>query len=282
MRQLNFKSVDKTSMVSKIVGIALLSSVVLVGCGSSSDSKDSAFEYSLSEYEGRVVNTDTLAGVWVSVGTGYTDIKHSEGIAKVNFAVKEYFVITESDSGYKKSSCQSSFNQDISINDNVVTFNNFVGKVTDNKWMTGNIVEDTDIIEDEYSEHSETNLRIMKISDELKFTSKVTTDVDGKITETNSNCYKHSNQVSKSKKSNIKSETIIMPTLIIGRWSGDEEGVYILNGIPYFYLNTGVSEGDSVSFEINSNSNLTEMINFTATDGVIGVTGRVDVQLPAQ
>lgn len=44
-------------MTFKTVIAAGISSVVLVGCGSgsSSDSKDSVSEYSLSDYEGRTV-----------------------------------------------------------------------------------------------------------------------------------------------------------------------------------------------------------------------------------
>lgn len=267
-------------MAYKAVLVAALGSVVLVGCGSGSDSVGPVSEYSLSDYEGRTVSEATLAGTWVAVGTGYQEASSSKGTSTKNFATKEYFVITGTDGNYVKSSCSYSSTYNISQEGDRIEFDDFVGSLTSNKSMTGKIEESFSYEDEDYVETSETNLTAVKISDDTGSVATITAVVNGQDSEAELFCYQQSNSVAKFKSLSAVSEEISTSILDLERWTGDD-GYTALYSSEYS-VDLDTDFGDSVNFEINVDSSLSETVNFNATDGSASVTGSIVVQLPVQ
>ena len=259
-------------------------SAVLVGCGSGSDSAGSVTEYDLSEYEGRSVSTDTLAGTWVAIGTGSDQFSHSEGVTTRNTAVKEYFVIKDTGNGYTKPRCDYETNYNVLLEGDSIQVNDFVGTVTDNKTITGKIVDSYTETEggEDYAQESITNLTIVKISDSVSAIAKVTANVNVETVEKDVFCYQQSNTAARFKSLSAKALEIETPVIELTRWVGDE-GYTALDSYAFsVFLDT--DDGDNISFDVNTDSSLSETVTFTASSvtNTDSVTGSIVVQLPVQ
>lgn len=261
-----------------------LASAVLVGCGSGSDSAGSVTEYDLSEYEGRTVATDTLAGTWVAIGTGSDEFSHSEGVTLRNRAVKEFFVIKDTGNGYTKPRCDYETNYNVVLEGDSIQVNDFVGTVTDNKTITGKIVDSYTETEggEDYAQESITNLTIVKISDSVSAIAKVTANVNGETVEKDVFCYQQSNTAARFKSLSAKALEIETPVIELTRWVGDE-GYTALDSYA-FSVFWDTDDGDNISFDVNTDSSLSETVTFTASSGTNNdsVTGSIVVQLPVQ
>lgn len=274
-------------MAYKAVLAALMSSTVLVGCGSGSDSESlgSASEYNLSDYEGRSVSSDTLAGTWVAVSSGYSELTHSQGTTKTNLSGKEYFVITKEGNDYHKASCGYDTTNKITLDGGSleVKAEKFVGTVTDNKTITGKIEFDINDIEDNETGSVLQNIEIVKISDEIGSLAMVTVNVNSVNDETAISCYQKSNSTFTFGSLSGKSEEIKTPLVDINRLNGggDDSELSYTNW-PSVDLDFESYKGHSVSFDVNVDSSLSETVNFTASNGSDSVTGTIVVQLPVQ
>ena len=82
----------------------ILSAVLLVACGSSSSDSSKVTPYSLDGYQNRIVSSDSLVGTWVSVSE-WQAFQFYYDIYRDYLVAKEYFVITENDGVYEKTSC---------------------------------------------------------------------------------------------------------------------------------------------------------------------------------
>lgn len=64
-------------MSSKIIAMGLCGAL-LVGCGGSNSPNHELNEYTVSDFEGRIVSEDTLAGTWVAVWMTFRGSKEGE------------------------------------------------------------------------------------------------------------------------------------------------------------------------------------------------------------
>ncbi len=145
----------------------ILSTVLLTACGGSSDS-NGVTPYSLSDYKGRNVSSDSLVGTWVSVSTGQRILAgysaYTEYI-EVSYSKKQYFVVTETEAGYTKASCNGG-NELIEQNGEQVSFGDVTGIVTENKSLIFSKSSELSFKGVTYSEFQ--NFEMIKISDSVE------------------------------------------------------------------------------------------------------------------
>ncbi len=161
----------------------ILIAVLSLACDGSSSNSGKIEPYSLGDYRGRNVSSDSLVGTWVSVGKG--EINYSSDIldAYEKYSSKEYFVIRSLDgSSYQKASCHSYF-YDIQIEEGGVTsLEGIEGTFTNNKSFLGERktdyqLEGTPI--GDYSEFGHERFQMVKISDDVKSIGRVDTTISG-------------------------------------------------------------------------------------------------------
>lgn len=268
-------------MSHKLFALGLVSAV-LVGCGSDSDSLGAASEYNLSEYEGREVKTDTLEGTWVLAGTGHVEYKNGESSGASNSATKTYFVITEENDRFLMADCESSLAKEIILDDTNISIPSlrFNGTVAGNKLISGKA---NLFIDDESEPRIESSVVMLKISDNSAPFATVTANVNSEMIKTSLSCYQQYNGVLKFEKLNATVKGINAYPIKMESFKGDAASSnlsYSAEGKSALYFYT--DEGDSVNFEINVDSNLSETLNFNGSDGSNSVTGTVVVQLPVQ
>jgi len=267
---------------SVLLGTGILATVLLTGCGgSSSGGGTSVTEYSLSDYEGRTVSSDTLAGTWVAVGTGSATYEVEEGSALSKWAVKEYFVIKEGASDPDKASCHAGFISTDIVGDQI-TVENFSGTVSGNTIISG--------AESENEGKIVTNLSIVKISDSVEALGTITVNVAGLGSLSQGlYCFQQKNEVgevngsyygaSEEYQLSASAGDDVFLQKVSGTVSSKDVSVYSSAFVGEFLT----KDGASANFTVNSSTDLTESISFDAssTSGA-SVTGTVQVQLPAQ
>ena len=161
----------------------ILSTTLLIACGSSSSDSNKPKPYSLDDYQGRTVSSDSLAGTWVSVGTGEINYSSDFGDAYEEYSSKEYFVIRSVRASlYQKASCFSHF-YDIEIEgDSEFSFEGIKGSFTNNNSFSGERKTDVqldDTPDGSYSESSNEQFIMVKISDDVESIGWVATTIDG-------------------------------------------------------------------------------------------------------
>lgn len=263
-----------------------LCGAMLLGCGSESDSSFNVDEYSLSAYEGRSVSTETLAGTWVAVGTGFDDINSNvAGSVEKHFAFKEYFVISPSEGVYQKRNCREDAAVDILVSDSVIEFDTFEGTIIDNKQMSvTSIVEESYQDEDEsYTTKETINMIALKISDETTSFANISANDGSGEQSDNLFCFSQSNGYIESKRANVSFVKIETYSGSMAKYEGDEfsKWIDIFVGNLIYYFTTDES-GHAISFDISSDSSLQDTITFNASDNSDSVIGKIKVDLPAQ
>jgi hypothetical protein len=256
--------------------------ISLVGCGSDSDDGSALAEFSLNDYEGRVVSTDTLSGTWVAVGTGtysYTDPDYSD---KEDLVLKEYFVITgDSDAGYTRANCESYGTESIIINANSIAFGNVTGTVADNKSMTA-----VSYYKDEFSdgsiESSTIDLSIIKISDATDSFGTVKANVAGfGPIDSDISCYQQVNGKGVARGESYTSNYVFTTPVELNKFVGAFDYTSLSSSLYSTYIYSDEA-GESASFEVNATSALTESVTFSASNSTKSVTGTISVSLPVQ
>ena len=265
---------------SVLLGTGILATALLMGCGGSSSGGSSVSEYDLSAYEGREVSTDTLAGTWVAVGTGRNEYIDSETQID-EYAVKEYFVITGSGSTFSKARCDSASTRTLTLSEGVVTGGDFTGTVTENKLIVGKEVSNFGSGND-YSGKENLALTMVKISDLVE--PVVTVDVAttaGNIEGTLS-CFQQSNgniAVNGSRVATFK-DFNAYPFKVRYSVSSHHESTSLTSQDPSVYLDTDLN--NTVSFELITDSSLSETLAISAYNNAVSLSGTVIVSLPAQ
>ncbi|MFT5593386.1 MAG: hypothetical protein ACI8SR_001767 [Oceanicoccus sp.] len=265
-------------MAYKAVLAAVLTSAVLVGCGGSGSGSDvSVKEYSLFEYEGRTVSADTLAGTWVAVVSGTATGTYQGETETTTFSTQDFFIIKQTSTGYEKASCESYFDNRITLNDGSIEIPNedFTGTVTNNSVITGKI-----------EENHGTNFTLVgdvsaiKISDATTSIATISANINGENQTQELSCFRKTNEVSKFKGSSIISDDIESSVLELSRVSGADNYTTLYSS--QYGADWDTDDGESINFELNVDSNLSETVNFNGTDGLSSVTGTIVVQLPVQ
>lgn len=275
-------------MSSKIIAMGLCGAI-LVGCGGSGSSNHELNEYTVSDFDGRVVSEDTLAGTWVAVGSGVDDFQGIEGgRGEKRFVLKEYFVISgDVDSGFKKHSCSKFAEFDISVNETAIEFDEFSGIVTDNKMISGQSFHE-DNYQDEETEvnyySSETiNFTALKISDATSSFARISVNDGSGEQSQDLFCYRQFNGYFDYNNWDVNFVEIetIFGSMAENKGSFANISIYISTGGIENDFHTD-DEGHSVSFELITDSSLSETVTFSAFDNSDSVTGTITVQLPAE
>lgn len=265
-------------MSSKIIAMSLFGAL-LVGCGSS-DSSNKVSQFDLTDYEGRTVNTDTLAGTWVAVGTGTYKYSDANDTDYEELALKEYFVITgTSETGYEKQSCEGNYSDQVQITGNHISFGVVSGTVVDNSAITAILLDSYE--GNSYSEESKLNLTAVKISDEIAAIGSFDGSTNSGNFERGLYCYQQVNGKGSYNGESYSSTYFYSTQFQIDSFSGafDYTNIYSFN--PFINLNS-IYEGESVSFNVTSSTALSETVIFSASDNSDSVTGTITVQLPAE
>jgi hypothetical protein len=184
-------------MSSFVKSISLiLSTVLLIACGSGSSGTNKPKPYSLDDYQGRAVSSESLAGTWVSVSTGQ---KILDGYSpytqytEVGYSNKQYFVITEMDEGYSKASCNGRSDSIVQSGDQI-SFNGMTGTNIDNQnfiFSENHEIVSNDVV---YSEFKK--IEMIKISDSVEKLGVVNlTDFPYGDDSLNINCFYQVNEV---------------------------------------------------------------------------------------
>jgi len=145
----------------------ILSAVLLTACGGSSGS-NGVKPYSLNDYKGRSVSSESLVGTWVSVSTGQRILAGYSAYTEyteVSYSNKQYFVITETDAGYSKASCNGGYDS-INQNGNQISFNGMTGSIVDNQSLIFSKSSELSFKGVTYSEFQ--NFEMIKISDSVE------------------------------------------------------------------------------------------------------------------
>jgi len=274
--------------VKPTLSIALiLSAVLLTACGGSSKSKQSVTEFSLDSYEGRTVNSDSMAGTWVSVSEGEVDIASDDLDLTGTFVTKEYFVILETDnSTYQKASCHSDFHDVDPEEDDRFSFEGIMGTFTNNKTFIGN--RDYETITNEFSYIISESFQMVKISDSTESIGLVENTISGLGTSTFSiNCFFQNSQkleVTSGPEAGHYAEAYfdIGADRNLGLGFGETVGI---DTVKYMYnedaeFNSG--EGDSVGYSIDGETTLTQELTYNASNDSQDVSGTIQIQLPLQ
>jgi hypothetical protein len=253
----------------------------LVGCGSDSDDSGALVEFSLSGYEGRVVSTDTLSGTWVAVGVGVENIE-AEGITSTeNLVLKEYFTITGSnESGYEKTRCEYAGTENITLSpvNNEFSFGEVTGTIIDNKSITATFKQSFD--DDSFSSVRTINLSAIKISDATSSIGTITADIAGaESLSIDISCYQQINGKGSGGGSSYSSQFVDTSSLQFQRYTGEFGYRSLDSSLLRFYLDTDEA-GQSVSFDVNAVSDLSETVTFSGSDNSTSVTGIIQVDLP--
>lgn len=146
----------------------ILSTVLLSGCGGSSTDYDNVEIYSLDDYRARNINSDSLTGTWVSVSTGQKILdgySPNTQYTEISYSNKQYFVITETDEGYSKASCDG-VDESILQSADEISFSGMTGTNIDNQkfiFSESHEIVSNDVI---YSEFQE--FEMIKISDSVE------------------------------------------------------------------------------------------------------------------
>ncbi|MGK0443835.1 MAG: hypothetical protein ACJA1U_000763 [Bermanella sp.] len=273
-------------MSKRLVALSLCSAV-LVGCGSgdSSGAEGSFSEYSLSEYEGRSVNTETLAGTWVAVGTGVENFPGVDGgRGDKRYAVKEYFVISQSEDGYTKSGCEQYSSNDISLSDGVIEFEDFKGNVTDNKIISGSVFkEDRGEAEtaDSYYSTETVSIQAIKISDNTDSFAQLAFNVGEGEETLDLLCYQQSNGYIDYKNYDLSFVSVDTYPSQMFQYKGDIPSAFLYVSKDFSdYEFDSDDAGNSIVFDINADSEFSEIVTFNASDNSDSITGTVSITLP--
>lgn len=272
---------------SGLLGTGILATALLTGCGgSSSGGGTSVSEYDLGAYEGRNVDTATLAGTWVAVGTGSNSSEGDGDSVSTSFAVKEFFIIKgDSPSNYKKSSCDTSADKTIESIGTEIQVDNFVGEVENNTRVVG--VKSTSVSSGGFTSSETINLILIKISDSTD--SFADLDASGSIGGNSAeyrdvpvSCF---NQVRGTYTVNGHSTTFEELTFLSGseitRYHGSTGFTDFYENFTGFSLTLDTDElGESVTYDLTVNSSQSEVLTFSASDNSNSVTGTLTITLP--
>lgn len=272
-------------MGKRLVALSLCTAI-LVGCGSGSSSSPKVNEYSLSEYEGRAVSTDSLAGTWVAVGTGYFEYNYSDGTSeRTDFAIKEYFIISESGDAYEKQECNGG-NEVLTLVGDEVNTENFVGVSTDKKLITGKLYEN------DFDDVTSADLTMIKISDSVNSIGSASVNVAGSgIDSVSVGCFQQSNGVGTYEEEvygSFKNYTVGVFNSYNQIFYERQFGEYAYQDLEVYTQSTdagfGSYTGDTIVFDVNEDNTLTSAISFSAvSSGSEGsLTGTISINLPVQ
>ncbi len=260
----------------------ILSTALLIACGSSSSDSNKPKPYSLDDYQGRTVSSDSLAGTWVSVSERRDllsgDNEEFEEIYDVN---KEYFVINGSGNEYLKTSCTDNNESIIEMNGDEITVNGNTGSIVNNQYLFTSQEE-----EPSYSgyEHVTTSsFEMIKISDSTEPFGllELTGDFWGGI-ESSVGCFRqghfyienfmYDSYVNKENYSiGLEYASVIKLEQYSGGWADIAIDILGLS-----FLNNGTS------ISVNSQSSAAHNIDIVGSDGFEGMVmkGNINIQLP--
>ena len=256
----------------------ILSVTLLTACGGSSSDFNKVDPYSLDDYRGRNVSSDSLAGTWVSVSE-WQYFEYNREIYRDYFVSKRYFLITGVEGEYAMSSCDGGFN-DIRIND--FSPYNFSDETVDNQYYSTSESEEVN-----FDGHSYSNFRsfeMIKISDSAdNFGSLELTGDYWSGTEIGVDCFRQGFWymqvlgdderyfVQESYSAGLEDFSVIKLVQYTGAWIGNIVDIFDLS----------FSEAGT-NINVNSQSSTSHNINIVGSHGLedMLMKGNIDIQLP--
>lgn len=269
-----------------------LIAVLSLACDGSSSNSGKIESYSLDEYRGRNVSSDSLAGTWVSVSLGEANSISDFGDIYEQSSTKEYFVIRAvGDSSYQKASCTSRFYDIEKEGTNESSFEGIKGTFTNNNSFSGERTVEFQIEDSpdgNYSESSYERFQMIKISDRVQSLGTVfTTIVGGRFVWDDSYCF-----IQISRRMNFKNSEIDGVHSEVGYVVG-VDGEYQLSMskweqdtadsvVNMFVQGQDFSSIDSsdTDYTVNYESKFSNNITFSASGRGREISGDVEIQLP--
>jgi hypothetical protein len=287
-----------------VKNLLLLSITILVAaCGGGSSSSNKLSPYSLDDYRGRNVSSDSLAGTWVSVSE-WQAFQFYDDIYRDYLVAKEYFVITENDGVYARTSCDidtSDFlktyddfdssidvnSEDIERNGDEVSFGWITGTVIDNQYLSMLSKEDVLFEGKNYSNY--TSFKMIKISDSTESIGISETLVTGNDKEESGiNCLSESKWL---KEFDSSDEYTLLTNYLLGSDTADgsSQGIELREHtglLKHSYINFRglIFQNQDANIELKSKSNSVHNLSYSGSHGPesLELEGSIQVQLPAQ
>ena len=268
---------------SVLLGTGILAAALLTGCGGSSSGGSSLQEYGMSAYDDRTVSVDTLAGTWVAAGTG--SISGSQASGRTAF--KEYFIIRETQSGYEKARCEHGFEAMTLTGDQFAV--EYDGNYTDK--LSGTITDNSQITGVGKISHdggdTDSSFLAVKISDAVTPLGTIDFNISkgGQVVQSSVDLFCAQQANSSGTVTGVGAVTAItyefgdesQRALIADKSSGAVSNTWF-DG----YFNLDTDNGDSVNFEVTSETALTLTMSLSGSSSVLSGTGTVQIQLPVQ
>jgi hypothetical protein len=271
-----------------------------VGCGSGSDSSSHELkEYSLSDYEGRSVSTDTLAGTWVLIASGSFEQTFPDGTYAGTLIGKEFFVIRPigDTANYEKSTCYGDGFLDIPIDGSSVDLEFAQGTIQNNIMIQASKLIDVSS-EDERFDEKQGELdgkylyTMVKISDSINSIGSATKNLanadeealevfcfnktevarlyDGSVIE----------ETSWSAAFDASSSSSFLFKEINNKTLEESKNEILLNAGETFYE----KDDDTVSFSLDEENSFNISLSYNASNSINAdsVVGSVTINLPEQ
>ncbi|MEH6347691.1 MAG: hypothetical protein V7785_21525 [Bermanella sp.] len=260
----------------------ILSTVLLIACGGSSSDSNKPKPYSLDGYQGRNVNSDSLAGTWVSVSEQRDLLSgDNEAFEEYYDINKEYFVIDGSGNEFLKTSCTDNNGSIIEMNGDEITVNGNTGLIVNNQYLFTSQEEKP--LYSGYDHVTTSSFEMIKISDSTEPFGllELTGDFwDG--LERSVDCFRqgyfyrenfmYDSYVNKEIYAiGLDYASAIKLEQYSGGWADITIDIFGLS-----FLN------DGTSISINSQSNTAHSIDIVGSDGFEGMVmkGNINIQLP--
>ena len=268
-------------MTLKSLLAVVMCSAALVGCGSGDGGSNGA--YSINEYKGRSVSSNSLLGTWVSVSSSdleatgkgdYIGYRHQE-----SYNNKEFFAIIEIENQLYKTDCTYG-RIPLEVSGNSIKYSeDDVLTITNNSTFIGSGSEQYS--DDEGSGSFNWSVEAVKVSDSTaNFVTLSLNRTDGYSNSGLLDCVEVSNYSKSGSNPEegsyiYKEEQVITwPIEFINVDYGDGDGYVALESFVSDLSDYDTDFGDSVSFSVESNE---EVINFSATDESSTLTGVISV-----
>ncbi len=258
----------------------IITAGLLVGCGGSSSSSNKVDPYSLDDYRGRNVSSDSLTGTWVSVSE-WQYFEYNGDIYRNYFVSKKYFLITGVEGEYVMSSCDDGYDS-LLIND--FSPFKFSDAAIDNQYFSTSESEEVNFDGRNYLNFK--SFEMVKISDSTdNFGSLELTGDYWAGTEIGVNCFRqgfwHMQVIGDDERYFIQENysvgledfSVVKLVQYTGAWIGNIVDVF------------GLSFSESgTSTKVNSQSSTAHNIDIVGSHGLedMLMKGSIDIQLPTQ
>ena len=273
-------------MIKKLV-FTLIASSTLYGCGGDSSGNDSktapaAKSFDISAYDAVASYTDTLAGTWVAVSTGWQKISEGEYEVYNNISERRFFVIRENGNSYQSSNCISDgFSNIYGAGDNIT-----IPEIGNLSVESSSSIYGTQALNESaygVTMTGSTTTQIVKISNSVNSIGTFTSNYIGETNISDVHC------VAEGSAGGTDGDVTGTATVFMTN-AGDVEfstESANSNGYSYKEINLDYKEwntdyGDSVSIYLSHQDDFAFTLNFNASGYSNSISGSLNVQLPRQ